>query len=26
LTLNNGKSTPQRRDLPPVNGSKKQGE
>jgi len=26
LTLNNRKSTPQRRDLPPVNGSKKQGE
>jgi single stranded DNA-binding protein len=26
LTLNNGKSFPQRRDLPPVNGSKKQGE
>jgi single-stranded DNA-binding protein len=26
LTLNNGKSFLQRRDLPPVNGSKKQGE
>jgi hypothetical protein len=26
LTLNNGKSFPQRCDLPPVNGSKKQGE
>ncbi len=26
LTLNNGKSILQRRDLPPVNGSKKQGE